>query len=83
MEVVVRSRGKGGFVRVRCAVLLAACQPFHAILLLALDAHVVTLSLAQLRRPGKYCGSSEPRERSSPTAFFREKAEKRADDFYG
>lgn len=30
---------------------IAGCQPFRAILLLALDAHVVALSLAQLRRP--------------------------------
>lgn len=58
-RVVFRSRGKGGFALAgRCAILLAASQLFRAILLRALDAHVVALSLAQLRRAGKYCGSS-------------------------
>jgi len=84
-EMVFRSCGKRGFARVGArAVLPTACQPFHAILLRVLDVHVVVLSLAQLRCPGKYCGSSvNPRERSSPTAFLCEKALRRADDFYG
>lgn len=82
VEVVLRSREKGGFARVRCAILLAvnrvprhsSPRPWRARRDFVISAIVSSWQI--LRKLGE---SGKLGERSSPTAFLREKAERRAD----